>query len=63
VVITGSVDLGIVPEQVTERTDCQRITVQRPSISLRKLNDTLSALVKAHAPRPEGANHADLLQY
>jgi len=62
-VIATSVDLGISPEQTAEKIDRWRITERKPSISLRNLNDTLSAIAKAQTAPLWGDRHVDLLRY
>ena len=62
-VIAASKDLGIVPEQVAERMDRWRLLKQKSSISLKKLNDMLSAIAKNQSPSLWGPDHTELLQY
>jgi len=59
-VIAASEDLRIPPGQVAERMDRWRLVDQKPSISLRKLNDMLSTIAKARAAPLWGPHHANL---
>ena len=60
-VIIASKDLGILPEEVAERMDRWRLLGQKSSISLKKLNDMLSAVTKNQGPSLWGVGHTELL--
>ena len=62
-VIAASNDLNISPEQVAERMDLWRSQGRESSISLKKLNDMLSAVVNNQKPPLWGPNHIELLEY
>jgi len=62
-VMAASNNLGILPEQVAEKMDRWRSLGRKSSISLKKLNDMLSAVTKNQEPLLWGPNHIELLQY
>ena len=62
-IIAASKDLGIPPEQVAEKMDCWRSEGRKSSISLKKLDDMLSAVGKSREPPLWGPNRVELLRY